>query len=194
MKYSKGQVALVFGCVLLLGKITCVSLASSSDAKEKAVQEQLHAKHAAEAEAKRQAMPPAEHLAAMQSLLEGMKTTGYSVEKCGVIRSHMNYIPKDSPEYAKGLALENQFDGVKKADEKKRAATDAAERKKELAEWRKKGVQIGMTAERVRLSSWGKPSSINRSQYADRVEHEQWCYGSHSYLYFDDGILTSIQN
>ena len=194
MKYSKGQIALICGCIFLLGKATCVGLGFRGEAKEKAAQEQLHAKLAAEAEAKRKAMPPSEHLAAMQALFEGMKTTGYSTEKCGVIRSHMNYIPKDSPEYASGLALENQFDGIKKADGKKHAAMDAAERKKELAEWKKKGVQIGMTAERVRLSSWGKPSSINRSQYADRIEHEQWCYGSHSYLYFDDGILTSIQN
>lgn len=52
-------------------------------------------------------------------------------------------------------------------------------------------VRIGWTKEKCRLS-WGTPRDINKSTYAWGT-HEQWCYYS-SYLYFEDGILTSIQN
>lgn len=53
-------------------------------------------------------------------------------------------------------------------------------------------VMIGMTAEQCR-ASWGRPRDINRSTGTWGV-HEQWCYGGRNYLYFEDGILTSIQN
>lgn len=53
-------------------------------------------------------------------------------------------------------------------------------------------VRIGMTAEMCR-DAWGSPSDINRTTGTWGV-HEQWVYGSGSYLYFEDGILTSIQN
>ena len=68
----------------------------------------------------------------------------------------------------------------------------AADKKRELAQWKKEGVAIGMTAERVRLSMWGKPQKINTTtnQYGVR---EQWVYDG-GYLYFQDGVLTSIQN
>ena len=52
-------------------------------------------------------------------------------------------------------------------------------------------VRIGMTAEQCR-AAWGRPNDINRSVGLYGV-HEQWCYDG-SYLYFDDGILTSYQN
>lgn len=69
----------------------------------------------------------------------------------------------------------------------------AAAKKRELAKWKKEGVNIGMTAERVLLSSWGKPESVNRTTNAFGVR-EQWVYGGGNYLYFQDGVLTSIQN
>jgi len=62
----------------------------------------------------------------------------------------------------------------------------------EAAERRKHGVRIGMTADEVKQSSWGRPESVNRTITA-RGTHEQWVYGG-SYLYFDDGVLTAIQN
>ena len=52
-------------------------------------------------------------------------------------------------------------------------------------------VMIGMTTEQAR-AAWGRPRDINRSVGSFGV-HEQWCY-SNSYLYFEDGILTSWQN
>jgi hypothetical protein len=50
-----------------------------------------------------------------------------------------------------------------------------------------------MTQAEVLASSWGKPDDINRTITAYGTR-EQWVYGYRSYLYFDDGILTAIQN
>lgn len=52
-------------------------------------------------------------------------------------------------------------------------------------------VRIGMTADQAR-AAWGTPNDINRSAYSFGV-HEQWVYDG-GYLYFEDGLLTSIQN
>jgi hypothetical protein len=59
------------------------------------------------------------------------------------------------------------------------------------------GVRIGMTEEQVLRSSWGRPTDINKTtnQYGT---YEQWVYryGDYNadYLYFENGILISIQN
>ena len=45
------------------------------------------------------------------------------------------------------------------------------------------GVNIGMTSEQVRKSSWGKPKSINETITA-RGKHEQWVYGGNSKTVF----------
>lgn len=74
----------------------------------------------------------------------------------------------------------------------KPARSVAIERKRELAERRKKGVKIGMSQDEVRQSSWGRPNSVNRTS-TSRGTHEQWVYGG-GYLYFEDGILTTVQN
>ena len=52
--------------------------------------------------------------------------------------------------------------------------------------------RIGMTAEMARECGWGAPQSINRTTNATSV-HEQWVYDG-GYLYFTNGVLTSIQN
>jgi len=53
-------------------------------------------------------------------------------------------------------------------------------------------VRVGMT-KNMCTESWGEPSDINKSSGSWGV-HEQWVYGMSSYLYFENGILTSIQN
>lgn len=53
-------------------------------------------------------------------------------------------------------------------------------------------VFVGMTAKQARMS-WGKPEEINKT-ITGNIKHEQWVYGSRSYLYFDNGVLTGIQN
>ncbi len=56
-------------------------------------------------------------------------------------------------------------------------------------------LQVGMTAEQA-MASWGHHGNrINRSVGSWGV-HEQWIYGEYarSYLYFENGILTSWQD
>lgn len=53
-------------------------------------------------------------------------------------------------------------------------------------------VRVGMTKNQCKLS-WGEPESINKTSGSWGV-HEQWVYSSSSYLYFENGILSSIQN
>jgi len=83
------------------------------------------------------------------------------------------------------LKLQAQADKANAAALKRVEAADLARRKKE-------GVLIGMSQDEVLKSSWGKPQKINRSTYKFGI-HEQWVYGG-GYLYFENGVLTSIQN
>ena len=53
-------------------------------------------------------------------------------------------------------------------------------------------VVIGMTGAQVE-ASWGRPEDINRTTRATGTE-EQWVYGSGRYVYFDNGIVTVIQD
>lgn len=53
-------------------------------------------------------------------------------------------------------------------------------------------VWIGMTKEQA-LDSWGSPEDINRTITSD-ITHEQWVYPYGTYLYFDNGKLTGIQD
>ncbi|TAN12943.1 MAG: DUF4124 domain-containing protein [Burkholderiaceae bacterium] len=56
-------------------------------------------------------------------------------------------------------------------------------------------VTPGMTAEQMR-TSWGSPTSINRSVGSYGV-HEQWVYrwsnGKTQYVYLQNGVVTSFQ-
>lgn len=56
----------------------------------------------------------------------------------------------------------------------------------------KKQVVIGMSDEMCRYA-WGKPLRINTT-IVEGLKSEQWVYSLYSYLYFDNGILTAIQN
>ncbi|NLY75727.1 MAG: hypothetical protein GX075_10525 [Firmicutes bacterium] len=53
-------------------------------------------------------------------------------------------------------------------------------------------IYIGMNKEMV-LMSWGKPERVYRTTTANRVS-EQWVYGSSNYVYFDNGVVSAIQN
>ncbi len=59
---------------------------------------------------------------------------------------------------------------------------------------RREGVNIGMSQQDVLDSSWGRPERVNKTTTAAGTR-EQWVYrGYHSYLYFENGVLTAIQN
>lgn len=77
-------------------------------------------------------------------------------------------------------------------EQKKQAAEQARIAAAEKARKRREGVTIGMSQQDVLDSSWGKPRDVNRTVSAYGVR-EQWVYDG-GYLYFKDGILTTIQN
>jgi len=52
--------------------------------------------------------------------------------------------------------------------------------------------RIGMTANEVSNSQWGKPTKVNKTTTAYGVT-EQWVYSSGKYVYLDNGIVTAIQ-
>ncbi|GIP25501.1 hypothetical protein J23TS9_06310 [Paenibacillus sp. J23TS9] len=74
-------------------------------------------------------------------------------------------------------------------------------KKQDLEEWKQQRERlkqvanmdptIGMTKKEVEASLWGTPDSINTTVTA-HVKSEQWVYDGYRYVYFDDGIVTSI--
>ena len=53
-------------------------------------------------------------------------------------------------------------------------------------------VRIGMSKQMC-IESWGEPKNINKTTGNYGI-HEQWVYENDSYLYFENGKLTTIQN
>ncbi len=53
-------------------------------------------------------------------------------------------------------------------------------------------VILGMSTEMCRYA-WGEPSRINTT-IVEGLKSEQWVYSLYTYLYFDNGKLTAIQN
>lgn len=51
---------------------------------------------------------------------------------------------------------------------------------------------IGMSKEQVVLS-WGEPNEINRTN-TQHSSSEQWVYANYNYVYFENNLVTSIQN
>ncbi len=53
-------------------------------------------------------------------------------------------------------------------------------------------VFVGMSIEQARMS-WGKPKKVNKT-VNQNIVHEQWVYDNGNYLYFENGVLTTIQH
>lgn len=90
--------------------------------------------------------------------------------------------------------------GQEKADRDARQAREKAEakRKSDLAERKLQDAKplphIGMTSkEVVNLTKWGRPYDVNRTTTGQGVR-EQWVYSNRRFLYFENGILTAIQD
>jgi len=120
----------------------------------------------------------------------------------------IKYIPdeiKEKVNELKIVAKEKEEKWIKKSEENQ-AIYEAEDEKREL-EFKKselefkinkrtmnpKAVYIGMTKEEVLVDGWGKPIDINRTTTTYGVS-EQWIYDDYKYLYFEDGILTTIQD
>jgi hypothetical protein len=52
--------------------------------------------------------------------------------------------------------------------------------------------RIGMTVAQATATCWGKPYRVNRTQTGGHVR-DQFVYPNNRYLYFDNGVLTSMQ-
>ena len=76
--------------------------------------------------------------------------------------------------------------------EAREAKQVALEKSKIALEKKKEGVRVGMSQDDVLASQWGKPIKINKTTNAYGVS-EQWVYRG-GYLYFENGILNTIQN
>ncbi|MGG6440505.1 hypothetical protein ABET52_13770 [Saccharococcus caldoxylosilyticus] len=82
-----------------------------------------------------------------------------------------------------------------KDDEQVRKVTEEFNREEKIEHTTKnpKTVSIGMTQEEVLTEGWGRPIDINRTITANGTI-EQWVYDGDKYLYFENGILTAIQD
>ena len=109
------------------------------------------------------------------------------------IEPQQTQIQRHCSEQADALGLHDEARKAFRSQCKEAAQGDTAGQvpKSPKASKRNNGVNIGMNAEQVRKSSWGKPKSINETITA-RGKHEQWVYGG-GYLYLENGVLTSIQ-
>ena len=96
-------------------------------------------------------------------------------------------------DYQKELAQKEQKDQERKAELQKRKAALIKKYGHTNGTLISEGkVRIGMTKEMCR-ESWGEPEDINKTT-GSYGTHEQWVYGYGSYLYFENGKLTTIQN
>ena len=75
---------------------------------------------------------------------------------------------------------------------KKVALNEAVLEKTRMAQKKREGVSVGASMQDALDSSWGKPERINQTITANGVR-EQWVYGGGNYLYFQDGVLRTIQ-
>jgi hypothetical protein len=121
---------------------------------------------------------------------EYIRTAKDATMSAGVRASALDKLARDYPAQAKPYEklhsqLKQRAEKSEQAEKKKMIAAEAARR-------RKQGVSIGMTQEEVLQSSWGRPRRVNRTTYSFGT-HEQWVYDG-GYLYFENGVLTTIQN
>lgn len=93
--------------------------------------------------------------------------------------------------------LSSEYDEYIYVNDPKRIAAERKKTKQKAAQAAKVkkakgGVRIGMTQKQVLSSNWGKPDRVNKT-ITENVVHEQWIYVDSNYLYFENGILTTIQ-
>jgi hypothetical protein len=63
-----------------------------------------------------------------------------------------------------------------------------------VAECKRRGnPRVGMTADQVTATCWGKPEHVNRTETGTHIS-DQYVYSSGRYVYLENGIVTSIQS
>lgn len=102
-------------------------------------------------------------------------------ETLNEVITYINSTPEGSDAYASLIS-----DARKQLDEKNK---ETGENKRSAS--KKRSPAIGMTAEEVLESTWGRPQKINKTTYSWGTT-EQWCYSGYRYIYFDNGTVSSI--
>ncbi|KGE16617.1 hypothetical protein [Paenibacillus wynnii] len=87
---------------------------------------------------------------------------------------------KTKEEWAKDYINQRKYKSVKSSNEKE-------------AESLLTSPSIGMSANELLNSKWGKPKDINKT-ITEYGTSEQWVYSDYRYVYLEDGIVTAIQN
>ncbi|WP_345806675.1 hypothetical protein [Bacillus pumilus] len=95
---------------------------------------------------------------------------------------------KDNLDKIKSLEILKNQNEVKDKNE-----TEEYERKKQIEDrtLNPQSISIGMTEDDVLINGWGRPTKVNTNITKNRTL-KQWVYKGNKYLYFEDGILTSI--
>jgi len=96
---------------------------------------------------------------------------------------------KAAKDAARSAAMTKKEQAAAKAKREAQLSRYSAE---DQAAIRKHRIHIGMDKQAVILS-WGRPEDINSSTSALRTR-EQWVYGLKTYVYFEGGEVTFIQN
>ena len=104
--------------------------------------------------------------------------------RVAAIQAQLDKLPARTDRFAASLpALREKNAELKAALVKKSAAEEGA---------KARGVNLGMTADEVLGSSWGRPRRVLRGPMADG-DAAQWTYPGGSELYFRDGKLVKIR-
>ncbi|MFB5281911.1 hypothetical protein [Peribacillus sp. Hz7] len=103
------------------------------------------------------------------------------------------YIPKDIEDEVNELEAwatekKSQYAPIVEEEQKQREQDQINETTRNP-----QSVSIGMTKEEVLTEGWGRPQDVNRTITANGTS-EQWVYAGYRYLYFEDGILVTIQD
>lgn len=102
----------------------------------------------------------------------------------------MEFLVREYPQ--EGAKYESKIPKLKAQVEKETARLAARLEIDQKQRKKREGITLGMTASEVRASSWGAPRDINRTINKWGVS-EQWVYDG-SYVYFENGVVTAIQN
>lgn len=190
-------VVFVVGGGIIVGALSAVSTSCENrdKAREQIAQEDKAHQAAQAYKAKMKAIPVTEHLKFIETTLAEAKKQ-YNPKKHEEALARLEFIPHGTTDYEIANSYLNALGKIKTDLAAKYSAEKLANAVKAMkadkARRKRQGVIIGMTQEEVLLSSWGRPSDINKTISAGGT-HEQWVY-SGGYLYFENGILTTIQN
>lgn len=100
---------------------------------------------------------------------------------------------EDNNSYISGMFLLKEDFNKQLIEYQNRKSTLTKKYGKENAKKILEGIVVTGWNKQMCIESWGNPSDINKTTGAYGT-HEQWIYGGDSYLYFEDGILITIQN